>query len=177
MGRFSQDRIRSIAAHGAEKHTNITRTIWLPAIKYGAGVFTATESGTFPVAQGAAAADAPYLELSLKVPDDFVSFTKMELLWDSPAAAGNMYWKMNANYAAAGEAENTHTDTPAYGVTATAGANLLNLQQAPNPLTLTNLAAGDYIGFWAYRVGSNALDTLGAVANFYGILFTYVANQ
>ncbi len=163
--------------HGAVFHTDITREIFLASsMGYPFGGLV-TSHGHYEVVRGGANADEPKMYWNLKVPVDFVSFTKVEAVWTSAAAAGNMYWYLYANYAAGGEAYQTHIETPGIGATATGGANILNIQEPANPLTLANLALGDCIGIHFYRAGTNGLDTLDNAVDLYGILFTYLANQ
>lgn len=165
-----------LAVHGHAKHTDRTRTLFLPpsGVKY-------TGSGTtyyhMPTVYGDANVDAPWAFCSFKVPTDFVSFNSLKAVWVSPAAAGNMYWRLLSYYKAAGELVFQHWDSPVYGVTATLGANLMNVQDAPNPLSLANLAAGDYIGVMFERDGSNVADTINAAVQFHGFLFSYEADQ
>lgn len=166
------------AVHGAAQHTDVTRELFLPAnegyIKTGAP----KSMGFFACVDGLAdGADDPEIYFAMKVPDDFVSFASLQAVWASPAAAGNAKWKFNAHYGASGENYAIHSDLPAYGVTATGGANIINVQEPANPLTLASLAAGDYLGFYLKRDGAHADDTLDDVFKLLGILFTYVANQ
>ncbi|GAH43270.1 unnamed protein product, partial [marine sediment metagenome] len=76
-----------------------------------------------------------------------------------------------------GESRLTHSEDTLFDVTATGGANIINVQEAATPLTLPNLAIGDYLGLWWGRLGSDALDTMDATVDFVGLLFTYTANQ
>lgn len=162
--------------HGAAQHTNRTRTIEIPA---GGGW---VPIGTFgldimPGWWGDSNADAPVASFLFKVPDGFVSFTKIEAKWLANVAAGNMRWKLEVQYGAAGELYATHSDTPAYGQTATGGAMIQNVQEPANPLTLANLALGDNLGIRFRREGSHALDTLDVPAYILSIIFTYVADE
>jgi len=163
--------------HGAAQHTDVTRELFLPA---SAGVLrggTATYRGEYATIRGDADADEPFASFAMKVPDDFVSFTSVKAIWSSPAAAGNMRWQSAATYASCGQSYDTHTDGGPMGVTATGGANLLNCQEHSTPLTLVDLASGDFLGLGFYRDGSDALDTLDAYVFLYGFLFTYVGHQ
>ncbi|KKL25914.1 hypothetical protein LCGC14_2400500, partial [marine sediment metagenome] len=164
-------------AHGASVHTNITREFFLPANEgyIVAGTRSTDERGS--VVTGGANANEPIVHFQMVVPVDFVSFGSVKAVWQSTVASGNMYWRLRANYEAAGEATNTHTETPALGVAATAGAILLNVQEPANPLTLASLALGDFLGLEFNRPGANASDTLGSVVRLYGLLFSYTANQ
>lgn len=121
------------------------------------------------------AADANWQ--TFRVPEDFVSFVKVEAVWVCSAAAGNMYWEIRGDYGASGEAYNSNTETPGVGVTATGGANEINVQEPANPITLSGLAKDDYVGLRVYRGGNDANDTLDADVYLLGILFTYIGED
>lgn len=161
------------ATHDAAQHTDVTREIFISSYDSSALAGTPCSFGI----QGDANADEPYCDFWFKVPDDFVSFMKIEAVWVGDAAAGNMYWHFGSAYQASDEAYMTHGDFPGIGATATGGATILNVQEPANPLTLVNLAIGDYLQLTFSREGTNALDTLDDVMYFQGILFTYVATQ
>ncbi|KKK71350.1 hypothetical protein LCGC14_2914780, partial [marine sediment metagenome] len=164
-------------AHGASVHTNITRELWIPAIGGNVTGGALVTFGKYALVSGGANANEPIISFSVQVPEDFLTFGSVKLVWVSSPAAGNMYWRITAQYAAVGEINNTHTDTPGFGVTATGGTNIFNLQEPANPLALASLAVGDYIGMELNRQGANGLDTLDATAYVMGLLFTYTANQ
>ncbi len=161
--------------HGAERHTDVTRELILIATS---GFITATPANinnygvlNFPDGQ------AKSVWFSFKIPDGFVSFSKIEAIWSSPAASGNLRWAVKATYAAAGEAKDTHSDAPSVGETATAGAGKLNVQEPKNTITLSNIATGDYVGLKFVRDAVSALDTLNTFVYLYCLVFTYTANQ
>lgn len=159
--------------HGVDQHTDVTRELFIPASEGHIAAGVLTQNG-YPVVEGAVDADEPVVYLLMKVPDDFVSFTKVEAVWLS--GDGDMYWRIRANYAAASEGLNTNQDTPAWAVTTSGGVNVINVQEPANPLALANLAKGDYIGFCFWREGTHVSDTVATVWLF-GLLFTYVAEQ
>lgn len=163
--------------HGATEHHNVTRELFLPANEGRIVVGTPYSYGKYATVEGTANANQPTVELTMKVPDDFVSFTSLQAVWATAAAGGNMYWWLVAFYAASGEAYNIHNDQPALGATANGGANIMNVQAPANPLTLANLAKGDYIGVEFLRQGTDVLDTLDTDMYLFGLLFTYVAEQ
>lgn len=161
--------------HGAAEHTNVTRELFIPAgACYSNGEFKLV--GHWAVWE---LANGLYGKVAMiaKVPDDFVSFSSLKALWNSPPATGNMYWQFRTYYAAAGEAYTKHLEEPAFGVTATGGAYILNLQEPENPLTLANLLKGDFLGVEFGRSAANPLDTLDQMVRLFGFLFTYVAEQ
>lgn len=161
-------------ANDALRKDTFDRKLWLPA--NGAYILAGTPAASqyYGAMKGLANSDEPVIYLTMRVPDDFVSFTSIQALWVSAVAGGDMYWYLTATYASAGEAWNTHFDAPAIGVTATGGANIFNLQAPANPLTLANLAANDYLGIRFSRNGANALDTLNSDMYLFGLLFSYV---
>jgi len=149
--------------------------LFLPANEGAVLAGTPMDLGYFAAVEGLGDGDSPKVDFSRKLPADFISLISVKALWMSPAAAGNMYWQLRARYCAAGQMYTTHSDAPALGVTATVGAWLFNLSEPANPLTLTDLAVGDFFGVQFYREGSDALDTLNDVVDFLGLLFTYRA--
>ena len=165
-----------VPMHGAAKHTDVARELFIPALEGYSPGGTRTYLGLFGILRCADAATTEILA-TIKVPDDFVSFSSVKLAWSSPAAAGDMYWQMSANYAANGEVWNTHSDTPGYGVTTMTLTSAIQVEEPALPLTLASLAIGDYVGLYFARAGGDALDTLTNVVNVFGFLFTYVANQ
>lgn len=177
MARHSPRTTTTPSAHGADKHTNVTRELYLPAI--GGNIYAGSPANVLlhSCVRGGANSDEPIIYLTMKVPDDFVSFTSVKALWASAATAKNMYWKLQAAYATEGEILDHHVEIPAYGATATGGLYIANVQEPANPLTLANLASGDYLGIGFYRNGVNALDTLNSEVSLIGLLFTYVAEQ
>ena len=164
-------------SHGIDKHTDVTRDLFIPAYEGHALTGVKGTHGYYSAIDGGANLSQPIVYFSIKVPDDFVSFSSLKAVWLSTAVSGNAFWRMQAQYAAAAEAYNTHSDGGAYGTTATGGADIINVQEPANPLTLASLAKGDYIGIEFSRLGSNAEDTLDANVRFIGLLFTYTAEQ
>ena len=163
--------------HGANEHTDVTRELWIPVTEGHISDGTAAMQGFYPTVRGDANLREPRVYFLTKVPDDFVSFISVKAVWFCSAASGNAYWKWGATYAASGEARTTHTDYPEWGVTATGGGWIMNVQEPADPLTLPNLAKGDYIGLGFDRDGTHANDTLENSFYLLGLLFTYVAEQ
>lgn len=164
--------------HGASEHNDVTRELFVAAA--GAGVDAGTAhsgSGTYGVVKGAANSWEPMVGFTFKVPGDFVSFVSVKGVWMCAASSGNMYWRITARYAAAGEVNNVHYETPGLGVTATGGNLIVNCQEGANALTLVSLAKGDFVGVYFERKGDDALDTLNSIVYLLGLLFTYVAEQ
>lgn len=167
----------AVTEHGADKHTNVTRYLWIPAVVGYAGTGTVGYQYYYSTVSGGANEIAPTVYWTLKAPSDFVSLVSVKALWASPVASGNMYWKTSAYYGAAGENIGAHNDWPAYGTTATAGNMKWNLQEPAHPLTLSSLTKDDFIGIRFIRVGSDPSDTLENTVYLAGLLFTYIAEQ
>lgn len=163
-----------VPEHGADSHFDVTRSIFIPAIDDNDVNVIQSTLGYYQTKRMPDANSSVWF--TIMVPLNFVSFTSVKLIWSSPAAAGNMNWHLLAHYAGDGEAYNTHTDAPARGVTATSGANRINIQEPLNPLTLANLAIGDVLGIRYFRVVL-AEDTLDDIVHALGLIFTYVADQ
>jgi len=107
------------------------------------------------------------------MPADFASVDKVEVVWMTSAASGNMYWRIHAGFGASGEGFDNTLVTPAYGTTATAGTDLLGISTSPNVPDLSGLAIGDVLGVNVQRDATHANDTTNATARILGVLFTY----
>jgi len=169
--------VESDRMHGAESHNNVTRELFIPATSgYTNG--TPASYAAHAVVQLADAATEK-LCVEFKVPDDFVSFVSVKCVWlpKWDYTGLDMYWKMRGYYCAAGEESAIHQDAPAYGVTTADPQPALMVEEPANPLTLANLARGDYVGIEITRDATHADDTLGTLALVFGVLFTYVADQ
>lgn len=167
----------NLPTHGAPQHTDVTRDKVVPA---NSGICSAGAPATwgfYPTWDGGANLNQPGGTMFMKVPDDFVSFTSLKAIWASIAAAGNMFWGLQVFHAAQGEDRQTHFEASGTGLTATGGANIQNVQEPATPLTLPNLALGDFMGIYFYRTGSDASDTLNSIVHFLGVLLTYTASQ
>lgn len=161
-----------VEVHGADKHTDVTRELFIGIQEL---AHTAVEDGI-----GLKFEDANFHtgKFYFKVPDDFVSFSSIKAVWKNlNDLDGNMYWNHGAAFGANGEAYGTHVDGPAYGTTAISGTDTFCVQEAPNPLTMSNLAKGDYIYVDVKRNATEESDTLEGDIYLIGILFTYIAEQ
>lgn len=161
--------------HGADRHDNVTREIFLEASggHIVAGLTYDLEKGS--AVKGIADAVEPDVYFSMTVPPDFVSFQTIKAIW-SPDSPGNMYWRLLASWAANGEVKTAHLETTDYGVSA--GINLkVQFSEHPDPLLLTGLAVGDWLGIRFLRLGNDPLDTIDDLVRFAGLLFIYTANQ
>lgn len=111
----------------------------------------------------------------MRVPDDFLTFVSVRAVWQTPDVGNNnLYWRLAAVYSACAEGYVTHTDIPAYGVTASGGADIKNCQEPANPLTLVSLARGDTMGIIFNRDATNPADTIEDIVRLYGLEFNYI---
>ena len=160
--------------HTVDRHTDVTRHIFIPPTSHTDA--TVTSYLSYP-ALLLVNNQPRYGFFILTVPDNFVSFVSAEALWLCDNDGGNIYWQLGAAYAAAGEAAQQHTDAPAMGLTANAGADLHNLTEPTNPLTLADLAKNDTAGIILFRDATDVLDTITGALYLLGLRFTYVADQ
>jgi len=154
-----------------------TKRIFIPASEGYVMSGTLTYRGQYAVVRGDANAAEPAVLFSLRIPDDFRAFSSLKAVWTSPASSGNARWRFAVHYAGAGEVYNNTSEDLSMGQTATGGADILNVQEPANSLTLTNLTAGDYIGINFWRDGANAADTLDDYFYLVGIVFEYKSDQ
>ncbi len=114
----------------------------------------------------------------MRVPDDFVSFNKVEVMWTALAASSLVaQWDVYAAWVSSGESiafaghATSNTEDTGYSLCNSAGNRDLTYSQTTAPLTLSGLAKGDYISFSVFR--STCSDTLGGSAFVHGLLFSY----
>ncbi len=117
--------------------------------------------------------------VEFRVPDDFVTFLQMKLVWSATRAPGaaNMRWRLTAGYGHFNESFQNHIDAPAYGVSAWGGSEWMHEQLSPNALAMAGLALGDYIGVKVWRDGGHGDDTIGATVKAWGTLLIYTADH
>lgn len=156
----------------------IDRRIYLPPYGMTDGVMVLRWFHTV-VQFGANAAG--YVSFAFTPPDDYTGFwtgiISLQAVWSTPAAGGNMYWRLHAYWGAAGENIVLGNETPAYGVTANLGTDLFNIQEPANPLTLAGANVGDIMTLYFDRDGTDALDTINDVVYVHGLILTYKAQR
>jgi len=167
---------QKVKSHGAAKHTDVTREVFLPVIAGHVAAGTPANQHRMATVNGAANANEPDVYLTMKVPDDFVSFLSVKAVW-LIGGTGNMYWRISASYGTTGESSNNHTDEPALALSAIAASNQIYMIEPANALTLANLAAGDILGLNPYREGSDGSDTIDQTCILFGLIFEYTAEQ
>ena len=164
------------AEHGASSHTNIAKSLFIPSM--GAHIaqgFTVVNGGRHHALRAADGADCRGT-FTMRVPDDFVSFTSIKMLWQTPATSGNLVFLCYFHWAGVGEADSTNAETGTQQTVATGGAEVFVLSEMGD-IALSGLAAKDFLGgeFRCYR--NNGSDTLSNHVDVLGWEFNYVASQ
>jgi len=161
--------------HGADKHTDVTRTLFIPCGNYMSG--TSRKADKHDVVE--LDKDTPQVvEIEFRVPSDFVSFGSLKVVWFSGVGGtAGQDWVCDpaCSYAAHGEQSTTHGDTPA-NTTIDVTAKLF-IYETDVGFTLANLAKGDYCGVEIERQADDGADNYGAVIRVMGLLLTYIAEQ
>jgi hypothetical protein len=165
-----------VAAHGASEHTNIAKSLFIPAMgAHNVQNFTVANAGRL---HGLRAGDGDDCRgtFTTRVPADFVSFTSIKMLWQTPASSGNLVFLCYFHWAGADEADSTNAETGDSTTVATGGAEVLTYTEMGN-IALSGIAAGDILGseFRLYR--NNGSDTLSNTVDVCGFEFNYVATQ
>ena len=163
--------------HGADKHIDIARKLFLPATAgfVEAGTVALGSEGYYGVVRGEANTDTPKVHVNGRVPEDFVSFVALKAVWSSPAVSGNMQWYLKVALAPVGEYCALKVESPSPRTTATSGWNEINASEGG--ITFELAAKDDYFGISFIRQGSIGSDTLDEIMELYGFLFEYIANQ
>lgn len=151
----------------------LSRELFVPSNFYPDGYWS--WRGTYHVTH-AQDGSARAFYFTFRVPDNFASFTKLELVWTTNTGAHNLYWRLEASFNPVGVSYLENTEDTALGVTQNAGNNLFNVTEHPNPLALVGLDKGWYVGIRFTRRGDLVQDTLDADVGIYGLLFTYAAD-
>jgi hypothetical protein len=156
--------------------TNRTRTIFYPVdtgtiVTGAAGVL-----GYKPVALlDAAATETCYVRF--KVPDDFVSFTRIDYVYAyEGGTTGAIRFNPGADYNASAEDWNATTEDPA-DFTTSDPSDTNRIIVVDSTQAMSGLATGDYVGVRIERVGAHAGDTYTADIRVFGIDFVYTANH
>ena len=161
--------------HGAAQHTNVTRELFIPCgMQYSGGVVhIQLRTG---IALDAAVDEYAFIE-PFKVPDDFVSFGSLKLVWGAEAGVAGADWRCNpyCNYSANNESVTQHTDNPVALTIDCPTANRIYVTDVG--FTLANLAKGDYVGVYFNRDADHAEDTLAVDVVIVGLELSYVAEQ
>ena len=162
-----------VAAHGASSHTDITRTIFIQPGPAGLGPYVNNRYTQMTMEDNV----TDTIGTTFYVPADFASFGSIKAVLTTGVSSGNMYWKMDANWAAVGESRETNSETGTIGTTTFSGTKLFHVIEPNDAMAMSGLAAGDYVGITCSRQAAHANDTVNAAVDFMGLLFTYTANQ
>tara|TARA_Y100000310_G_scaffold2728_1_gene3537 strand:- start:5301 stop:5975 length:675 start_codon:yes stop_codon:yes gene_type:complete len=153
--------------------SNVSKDLFI-GVPYSIGAGTVTFRG-YHVVINVGANDDLNVYYSYKVPDDFVSFGSLSVVWMSPAASGDARLYLATQWAASGESYSNSSEVDSYAQFATSGANLFNVTDKGT--AYSGLAKGDYVGVRIIRQGSSASDTLNSTFYLSGLLFSYTGVQ
>jgi len=184
-GSGSHSQTLSQNPHGAADHTDITRSLYLPAAIGTPQVGALASLGTYPnILRVTTLADAVSTNgefWHFTVPADWASgVLTIQPIWVPGSTDGTPHtvrWQYDTKELTAG------TDVTAAGTTVTwtgasaaRTANQIVLDTATST-TLTPSAANSEIRFAITRLGADGADTYVGVVNLAGVLVTYTANQ
>ena len=156
----------------AAKIANRTRAFMVHATCY-----NSTDAAVIGASNGSGSVIMPdnktcYANGSFFVPTDYVSGMTIKPVLLA-AGNGDLYASAQAAITAIAGTVPEHTDV------ANLAANAMTSGILSTPLTITasSVAAGDVVGCYFTRVGTNAADTIGAEVEFYGFLVSYTADS
>lgn len=155
------------ASHGAAKHTDRTRYMWLGSPHHFSGGVENYGMALDPDVD-------EYATYSFALPTDFVSFSNLYVYYAADITANNVVLDIVSNYGVTGEAQNVHSDSDTTNVIAIGDTNRQRFTTAG---LLASIAAGD-IGFVTVTRDANhgSDDNTGdLVIN--GILIEYTADM
>ena len=117
-----------------------------------------------------AATQSIYFEF--RIPPDFLRLQHLHVVI-IPTGTGNIYWRLDTNYASHGENSLIHTGAKAYAVDAVTTPQMTELPDGSG--SLPGLTKGDYVGVNFTRDATNILDTVNADVYVVGLLVEYEA--
>ena len=169
-----KDGVAVPASHGADKHTNITRKVFIPATegyttgdveKYGFWNTVALDPDTLQE-----------IDVSFKIPEDYESGGTIKFLYIAgSASANNVIWHGKLYHAADGEHyqsnySSDNTNTRAIETDA-------QLHEVTTTLELTSPAKGDYVSLTLIRAAAEGTDNYILDWRILGFVFEYTAEQ
>jgi hypothetical protein len=161
--------------HGADKHTNVTRTLFATGhMYYGAGA-DISQWLNFSSVRLHDAANGEEGHVNFRVPSDFVSLVSLKIVVGVEGASGEGDLK-HQDYVYFGAVGETLTAGNTDWVVEAVTRNVINVLSDISSL-VSGLAVGDYVAVAIVRNGADADDTVGQNVHLLGALLTYVAEQ
>ena len=143
--------------------------IWAQPHYAGGGGVLATWDGVYYCGTECPDAQSSIVYWTIAIPSDFVTLSKAVVMVVAQGT-GNIYRHVNTNFAANGEARNTHTDSIAGATVAVTDDQVC---EDDISAAFTGVAAGDYVGVRWWRQGDAEDDTVGAEVLVTGLLIEY----
>lgn len=157
------------ASHGANKHTDVSRRLFIPA-QYADGDGTVQRYVGLP--DGVQKTET----FLFKVPDDYVSGASLKFKYvDCALSSGDVVWSMYKWHFSVNEGITSNSSSDTNNVRAVAQGS--SLRSVFVSVSLTGLVKADYISLEFRREGAHASDTLANDFTLAGILFSYMAEQ
>lgn len=163
------------AVHGAAKHTDVARTLFIPCGNYTIGTFGNEYNHDCVLLATGLDQDIYFMFMC---PNDFVSVTSLAVIFsgvnDGGVAGQDWRCRLQTRYGAVGESLITHSANPVQTVDVAA---LEILYSEVMGGAIASIAIGDHVGAKLTRVGTNVNDTYAGTIAVYGLLMTYTAEQ
>lgn len=155
------------ASHGAAKHTDRTRYIWLGTPHYFTGGAEKYGIALDPDAD-------ELVTYSFIVPEDFVSFDNLYVYYAADITANNVVLDISSDYATTGEAQNIHSNSDVANVIAIADTNRQRFTTAG---LLASIAANDVGVITVTRDANHGSDDNTGDLVINGVLIAYTADM
>lgn len=163
------------AAHGIGQHTDRANTKLIPAHACYSTTAAQAIEGTAKSYWLCADNEDDKVLAHDYADERYVSGYKIYAVWQSAAAAGDIYMNLYISYGTDNEIESNSAGT--VEAITTNGANKYNYSALASGPTYTNIAIGDMINIEFQRDATNVLDTLGADVKFFGFLVEFTRDQ
>ena len=162
------------ASHGADKHTNRTRKIFI-SVGNGAGSGSLINTYFTPTVALDASIDENW-SFSFSVPIDYSSGGTIKFVYqEPPTGGGTIIWDAVLYHFANGESSLSNQSTDTGNSLSVGGARTIN--EVATTLSFASLTTGEYVVVRIERDANNGSDTMASDWQLVGILFEYTADQ
>lgn len=164
------------ASHGADKHTNRTREIFLSVGRCYSTIALDDKGNHAIIALPDAALS--YMRFSQRLPIDFVELTDIKIVFISPNATGTTV-VFNTNIQGANDGESYTTNIVSCGDVSVVmdEGDKIQKESVKGVADFSVLDKNDILGIRIYRKGTDGSDNYEGIINFIGLIIEYTADQ
>ena len=168
----SETYLTAVSEHGAEKHTDRTRTLFVPVMYADDGVSVSAHWGDLG---GGKLTDGATKKAfgQFKVPADYSSSGVVKAVV-VPVESGDMFYQVHCYFASSGESRLTHYAVSSSGAEAVV-QDIIKIMAYT--VSLTGITTDDFVMCRITRTGGSGLDTVNDDVWVLGFIFEYTADM